>query len=117
MIPKQLQGFIRQLYEATEDGSVHWEHYARDTFTCDKNGFLLHLSSYFDVDREQSSYTMTIKRPMEGSFSEKFNEAWFSVTDAEADFTTMRNLHESASVQSARLSEVLSGFFSRNNSS
>lgn len=104
MIPKPLRGFIAKLNEATDNGEVDWSEGAPDAYYCNHKTYQLHLSYRFDGDTGESAFNFQIKRTE--------RDAFFSVTNDEPDYNTMKNLYASVSLKAADFEDLESDFFS-----
>lgn len=105
MIPKPLKDFIFRLHRATDDGDVRWHAADGGAYFCTHKGLTLHISSYFDPDREESSISFRIDD------TEDASSASFDVVRPGNDFTEMNHLLDSVSVNASRIEEKLKSFF------
>lgn len=105
MIPGSLRPFFRQLVESTDSGEISWKEGAvPNSYFCTHKTYNLYFQYNFDDDKESASYTVRIQN---GS-----KVAIVIVDEMEEDFSFMRNLYSSITVNAADLSGIADDFFS-----
>jgi hypothetical protein len=105
MIPKTLRNFIQVALTETENGNLSWNEADASAYFCDHKTNTLHIASYFDGDRGQTSFVFRIV--VNGKVTP------FTVRDNEdEDFETMRNLYEAVIANANNIGNDISGFFS-----
>jgi hypothetical protein len=104
MIPRPLRSFVERLHDATDKREVVWQESNNNVHFCNRKDITVFLQRYFDEDALESSYHMRLVR----SGNE---DAPFQVTDGEADYALMRDLHSSVLVNSANFTNIEDDFF------
>lgn len=61
MIPYQLKSFMENTLSATERGQLQWFDSGNHSFFCNHKNATLHISTYYDVDKDESYYTFAIQ--------------------------------------------------------
>lgn len=104
MIPASLKSFMDRLLSATDNGELRWKEGAtKDAYFCERNDQAVHISFWYDPDRERSIYTVRLIKPNA--------DAGFSVLDYESDFTFIRNLFEAVEANAGRFDKMAEEFF------
>lgn len=106
MIPLQLERFMDNVLDGTERGNLKWLDSDNRSFFCNHKNGTLHISTFYDIDREESYYTFAIQS------SGKYTP--FSVYDFEGrDYQFMRRLWDSIIVNANDPLADLEDFFDR----
>ncbi len=93
-----------ELLDATNKKNVSWSEVTiGDAYVCERNGYNLHMSYYFDQDEGVGFYNFKI-------YGKK--NASFMVTGNENDFSFMDGLYSSIQVNADGLDEISEDFFS-----
>ncbi|WP_431295761.1 hypothetical protein [Rahnella sp. PAMC 25559] len=103
MIPLKLKSFILKVLNNTEDDSLKWIEADNEAYFCNHKNHTLHISQYFDPDREEGYFKFIIKT------SGKITP--FSVYDDEDDYILMRKLWSAIIVNANDISDDLENFF------
>lgn len=103
MIPAQLQKFIQDLAEATQNGSLNWTEGSDRSFFATKKDANLHISYRFNEDIGISSYLFLISR--------KGKEVRFITYEEEDDFLYMQKIFTLIELNSAGGSELVADLF------
>ena len=103
MIPTTLASFMGKLFSETEKGNFQWFPSEQDSYFCNHKEFTLHISRYYDPDREIDSFHFNLINGLV--------QSPFSVYDTESDYSFMRNFFQAVIMNANGIARALDGFF------
>ncbi len=103
MIPKVFQGFMTQLLQQTEDGTLVWSDGEYDSYVCDHKQYTLIIRRHFDEERERDYVAFR--------FISSGKNTPFSVSDSDEDYPKMLRIYDAVIANANTVSDDLENFF------